>query len=874
MISDFIARHTSLQSALPILFDAAIKGTFLVAVAAAAAYLLRKRSAASRHAVWTAAVIGHLAIPALVFLLPAWTAPVLPTPSWVQVAGATNAATTESTPAKTAAADATLRSPAQQTTATQTAAPTGSEAVGSPNAGSANRVENAKPVSLNKTSINPLKAMSAIQLLAAMWFVGALLVLLRLAIGTWRVGQLAREGQRVEDGVWLSLTQRLANRLGVTRPLILLRGEKLAVPVTWGIVYPAVLLPQDADQWSEERRRFVLVHEMAHVKRFDALTQLLAQLSVAIFWFDPLVWLAAHRMRVEREHACDDYVLRDGTTPSLYAGELLEMVRSIGTPSHDSAAPAFAALAMARRSEFEGRMLAILDPRLDRHTLNPRSTIMTFIVVALLTFPLAAWRPFQQPQAVADDLPKSFKISISEPITAASATNAADVAGAASGSNSGKVASVVLSGAAAAKPAALASKASQASQTKWTCEAYPIGTELYGTSTHVDAHDDGSDHSIRYLVSERGRCTEAQIIGRAVFSSDERHLAQLAPGAFARFRERTSTADRIVSITPVGDGSLNYAAVLNGKSIPFDAEMQTWLSGILPEILREAPINASERVARIRDQSGVSGVLKMIAQIRSTGAKRAHYDALLEGAPLSAADAEKVATQAPKDLGGSSGDLSAIIQKLPRTVMQSAAARNALADALPRIQSSGDRVNTLELLAPNADPEMLIMLAKSAETLPSSGDKANFLVSTAAEYLSGPDQALHNAYFRAVATIPSSGDMANVLITAMPYGHANPDITSKVIEASKGLRSSGDAANVLVSLVSQRLLQPSTRATIAVIERTLTMDSSGDRANVLVSIASHDLLATREVKDRYLQAAAALPSDGDRVNVLAAAARR
>jgi hypothetical protein len=359
-----------------------------------------------------------------------------------------------------------------------------------------------------------------------------------------------------------------------------------------------------------------------------------------------------------------------------------------------------------------------------------------------------------------------------------------------------------------------------------------------------------------------------------VFSSDERHLAQLAPGAFARFRERTSTADRIVSITPVGDGSLNYAAVLNGKSIPFDAEMQTWLSGILPEILREAPINASERVARIRDQSGVSGVLKMIAQIRSTGAKRAHYDALLEGAPLSAADAEKVATQAPKDLGGSSGDLSAIIQKLPRTVMQSAAARNALADALPRIQSSGDRVNTLELLAPNADPEMLIMLAKSAETLPSSGDKANFLVSTAAEYLSGPDQALHNAYFRAVATIPSSGDMANVLITAMPYGHANPDITSKVIEASKGLRSSGDAANVLVSLVSQRLLQPSTRATIAVIERTLTMDSSGDRANVLVSIASHDLLATREVKDRYLQAAAALPSDGDRVNVLAAAARR
>jgi hypothetical protein len=116
--------------------------------------------------------------------------------------------------------------------------------------------------------------------------------------------------------------------------------------------------------------------------------------------------------------------------------------------------------------------------------------------------------------------------------------------------------------------------------------------------------------------------------------------------------------------------------------------------------------------------------------------------------------------------------------------------------------------------------------------------------------------------------------MANVLITAIPFAHANPGITLQVIEASKGLGSSGDAANVLVSLVSQRLLQPSARATIAVIERTLTMESSGDRANVLVSIANHDLLGPREVKDRFLQAAAALPSDGDRLNVLAAAARR
>src|SRR6187431_1077940 len=74
---------SELINVLGLLLDSALKGIFLVAAAAMAAYALRERSAAARHAAWTAAVVGHLALPAITLLAPAWRLPFLPTPPWL-----------------------------------------------------------------------------------------------------------------------------------------------------------------------------------------------------------------------------------------------------------------------------------------------------------------------------------------------------------------------------------------------------------------------------------------------------------------------------------------------------------------------------------------------------------------------------------------------------------------------------------------------------------------------------------------------------------------------------------------------------------------------------------------------------------------------
>ena len=120
-------------------------------------------------------------------------------------------------------------------------------------------------------------------------------------------------------------------------------------------------MPADADTWSESRLRVVLLHELAHVKRRDCLTHVLGQAACAFHWFNPLAWLAVKRARTERERACDDLVLACGTRGSDYADQLLEMARVL----RGDRFPALlggASLAMAHRSQLEGRLMAILDP--------------------------------------------------------------------------------------------------------------------------------------------------------------------------------------------------------------------------------------------------------------------------------------------------------------------------------------------------------------------------------------------------------------------------------------------------------------------------------------------------------------------------------
>ena len=786
---------------LAFLMDCALKGSVVIATAAAIVWMLRRQTAAARHSVWSAAIAAQLVIPALAMVLPTWRVPLVEEPAWVV---GTAASSKQRPPTESASSVETAR-PASDNQTTQT--PT----VGTESGPSLTTQPTTPAATAESWRPTP------VMVFAGLWMLGAIAVLLRLAAGTAVVSRMAVRGHRVTDEQWLGLLHRLAAGLGIRRPVTLLRGDALGVPVTWGIVYPVVLLPEDADSWPEERRKYVLVHEMAHVKRLDAFTQLIAQFVLAIYWFNPLVWVAARQMRRERENACDDYVLTHGTKPSVYASDLLELVRDIDTDDHRSVAPAFAALAMARRSEFEGRMLSILNPRIRRNGLSRKGVLMSLITAILVITPLAAFSPFSlQQAAVNEGLPDSFKVSI----TGAPSTPVDSVTPQPPPTQESKTAGT-------------RTESNSSGETIETCDRVTSGTST-STSIH-ESNSRPNDRNIRFVQRTRGRCVEVQLTGRIAFTADERDVATMGDGARARFRELVSGSDREVVITSDA-GQPRRTYLVNGRSAEYDADGRAWLASMIVKAMRESGYNANERVARLEQQGGLNRVLTEIDSIVSTGAKRTYYASLLElGRSIPDGEMARLFTRIKRDLAGSSGDLRSVLQKVAPSTVRQGESRTAFTDAISSIESDGDKSSLLTELAMTADRELLLDIAQVARSIGSDGDKSRVLIASAARYLDKQDARLRESFFGVAESVGSDGDKSRVLIVASSYGHADEAVTE------------------------------------AVIRGTLSMESDGDKANVLTSVAARKLLTSPKIKDAYLSAAQNIGSDGDRARVLRAA---
>lgn len=339
--------------------DWALKGAILLVVAGGLALVLRRASASWKHLIWSVAMVSLALLPAWSIWGPALRLPVL---------------------ALDRASDAwTMNLPMSE--------PAGQGVVGAALAG-------AMDPDPGVAAAVPLSAISAVSvirwdaLFAVVWLVGVLVVLVPWAIGQWRIRRMNRERWTAGDGVWEPWVNEVRGRLGLSREVRVFEHSGPGMPMTWGFWRPAILLPLEARDWDDDRKLAVLSHELAHVQRFDCLTRAIGRVGLAMHWFNPLAWVAIRRMRLESEQACDDRALAVGADPAEYADLLLGLARRLRTDRWAGTA----AITMARSSQLEGRLLAILDAARDRTGVTRRGVLAILVAAATLLGPISSIR--------------------------------------------------------------------------------------------------------------------------------------------------------------------------------------------------------------------------------------------------------------------------------------------------------------------------------------------------------------------------------------------------------------------------------------------------------------------------------------------------
>lgn len=226
--------------------------------------------------------------------------------------------------------------------------------------------------------------------LMASWCLGFAWHAGRATIAAALLGQMAWSSRRVGDRHRLArLSRQLQHRLGVSGTVHIHLASADARPMAWGVWQARLLLPETAETWSRTRAEAVLLHELEHIRRRDALAQLAEQLICAVYWFHPLVWVASGQLRWEREAACDDAVLRAGVLPTDYAESLLAL-------SHPNSrvwrAPSLAA-PMAETAALTRRVREILSATRIRRPLPLTATMLTAAGFALVLGLLSALAP-------------------------------------------------------------------------------------------------------------------------------------------------------------------------------------------------------------------------------------------------------------------------------------------------------------------------------------------------------------------------------------------------------------------------------------------------------------------------------------------------
>ncbi|MBR2171607.1 M56 family metallopeptidase [Sphingopyxis sp.] len=340
------------------LLGLAWKSVIVAALTLGLLRLARSRSAGERSMIAHAGLMALLALPAAILLLPQW-APLPAAWSFEPAAPIVQTATTGGS-------------------AIDPAPATASVPVVVDNAGST-------PIVFSWSDLAPFLYLVPLLLLSGV-----------MALAVVRLFAMRGRAEILVERSWLTALAEAQRRMGFKHGTALLVSNELRSPISWGVLRPTIVLSPKAVAASGEAEA-IIAHELAHVARLDWAKLLGARVACAVFWFNPLVWMLARESHQLREEAADDAVLMADINGPDYATLL------VGAARHDNQGALLAAHGVAPgKDSLKRRITRVLDGSLKRGPASASWILMSLVVLAGVTAPLAAFSATARPAATAD----------------------------------------------------------------------------------------------------------------------------------------------------------------------------------------------------------------------------------------------------------------------------------------------------------------------------------------------------------------------------------------------------------------------------------------------------------------------------------------
>jgi beta-lactamase regulating signal transducer with metallopeptidase domain len=885
-----------IERAASLLASASLKSFLILGIATLIVAAWRKSSASARHVVWTAAVGATIALPLLAELTPPWTLPAIslavsdvsaPTPQDAAAAPADFPAASIVTDAPVTASISRQHPSAETSINNVIVAP--ATAVGV----TAAPIESIARLGTPGTDWTAVSLLDWKRIASLVWFAGFVVLLLPIVVAHLRLRRIASTARVVRRGKWVATLIEARRRGRISRDVTLLESDDAAMPMTWGVLSPVLLLPAGGDEWPEWKRRNILLHELAHVERFDCLSQLVAQIACALYWFNPLVWVAARRMRVERELACDDRVIDAGSRASDYAGHLLDVARSL----RPARATAHAAIAMARPSQLTGRLLAVLDRDRNRENASTRFRIAVAAATLGVLLPVASFNPLvaEAGAALVADVSSPAVSAVNAsgvapaPTPALASSHAVQLPAVAISAKSDLMSSVTLAFqtfpstpsliASAAAGIAPIIKAVQSSDGALGVVATtpPVvqGTSCWENrkdrSTSINTnHDDDSRRPRTTIRFSSGDCSlELRADGNFTLRSDLSDVATLDRDGLVSVEERDGSTTRRMEIRQ-SDGGLEHRFFINGRSAPYTPEARAWLASTLLAVERRTAFAAKTRVPQLYQSGGANRVLQEVSMMGSDYAKSAYLNVLLQrDYNLDGATLTRIVQQATSEMT-SDYYLAEVFNRVGSQSRADERTWRAFADAATGMKSDYYKAQVIGnvLSRDRLDAATVATLLRASSSIKSDYYQAETLKKMSKRYAVTAQTRPY--YVAALASISSDHYKQEVLSFLNSDEPLDATTTSAVLNSISDMKSDYYKAEALGTIVKRGRLTASSRGDYFAAVKSI--DSDHYKHQVLNNVMAVRPL-TRELVAEVLAVAPTLKSDYELSGLLSSLVR-